>query len=143
MGYDDNGVVEVDKELFKPADCFEIEVVGGLVEKKDIGITEKCLCKEDLDLLGTVEFCHLCIVIFRSDSETVKKHSRIGLCLISVHLRKLALKLTCSDSVLVGEILFHIDGIFFLHDVIEVLISHDHGIHYGKLIIFKVVLLED
>ena len=118
-------------------------MVGRLVEKQDIGISEKCLGKEDLDLLGTVEVSHLSVVILGSDAETVEQHCGIGLCLVSVHLGEFALKLTRSYSVLIGEVLLHIDGILFLHDVIEALVTHDDGIHYGIIIIFEMVLFEN
>ncbi|MCR5738827.1 MAG: ATP-binding cassette domain-containing protein [Lachnospiraceae bacterium] len=143
VGYDDDGIVEIDEEFLKPADRFEIQVVGRLVEKKDIGVSEKCLRKEYLDLLGTVEVSHLCVVILGADAKTVEQHCSIGLRFVSVHFGEFGFKLTGSYSVLIGEVFLHIDGILFLHDVIEALVTHDDGIHYGVIIVFEMVLFEN
>ena len=51
MGYNDDGIVKVDQEFLKPCDRIEIQVVGRLVEKQDIRVSEKCLCQKDFDLL--------------------------------------------------------------------------------------------
>ena len=51
MGYDDDSVFEIDKELLKPLDGVEIQVVGRLVQKKDVRVSEKRLGKENLNLL--------------------------------------------------------------------------------------------
>ena len=47
------------------------------------------------------------------------------------------------STVFFAEILFCINGIFFFHNIIETLISHDNRVHDRERIIFKVVLLQD
>ena len=50
MGYNDNGIFKIHKEIFKPTNSRKVKVVGRLVKKKDIGIAEKCLSKKNLNL---------------------------------------------------------------------------------------------
>ena len=42
MGYDDNGVLEVDQEFLEPADRVEVQMVRRLVEQQDVRIAEQC-----------------------------------------------------------------------------------------------------
>ena len=71
MGYDDDGVLKVNQELFKPCDRIQIQVVGRLVQKQDVGISEQCLSKQDFDLLGTDQVFHHGIVKLRLNSQTI------------------------------------------------------------------------
>ena len=71
MGYYDNRIVKIDQELLQPFDSRKIQVVGRLIKKKDIRISEKSLCKKNLDLHTTGKVCHLCIVELGVDAETV------------------------------------------------------------------------
>ena len=54
MGYNDNGVVKVDEEIFQPADGFQIQMVGGLIQQQDVRIAEQSLGQEYFNLLRTV-----------------------------------------------------------------------------------------
>ena len=42
VGYDDNGVLEIDQEFLQPVDRVEVEMVRRLVEQQDIRIAEQC-----------------------------------------------------------------------------------------------------
>ena len=46
-----------------------------------------------------------------------------------------------ADAVFIGKILFGIDGILFLHNLVKTLISHNDSVQYGVVIIFEMVLL--
>ena len=141
MGYYDNRIVKIDQELLQPFDSRKIQVVGRLIKKKDIRISEKSLCKKNLDLHTTGKVCHLCIVELSVDSETVEKSSSIGLCFPSVHLCKLTLKLAGTDAIFVCEIFLCVNGFFLFHDLIESFITHDDSIQNRISIIFEVILL--
>ena len=112
MRYNDNGIFKICQKLFKPSDSIQIKVVGRLVKKKDVRISEKCFCKEHLHLFVSSQILH-------------------------------KLKVTGTVSVLFTEIFFGIDRLFFLHDVIKLLIPHDNGLNSFKLIILEMVLLKD
>ena len=71
MGYYDNRIVKIDQELLQPFDSRKIQVVGRLIKKKDIRISEKSLCKKNLDLLTAVQFTHISIVKICVDTETI------------------------------------------------------------------------
>jgi len=143
MGYYDNRIVKIDQELLQPFDSRKIQVVGRLIKKKDIRISEKSLCKKNLDLHTTGKVCHLCIVELGVDSETVEKSSSIGLCFPSVHFCKLTLKLAGTDAIFVCEIFLCVNGFFLFHDLIESFITHDDSIQNRISIIFEVILLQE
>ena len=143
MRYNDNGIFEICQKLFKPSDSIQIKVVGRLVKKKDVRISEKCFCKEHLHLFVSSQILHKLVMKFRINSKTVQELCSIGLGFPSVHLCKLRLKVTGTVSVLFTEIFFGIDRLFFLHDVIKLLIPHDNGLNSFKLIILEMVLLKD
>ena len=42
VGYDDNGVLEIDQEFLEPVDRVEVEMVRRLVEQQDVRIAEQC-----------------------------------------------------------------------------------------------------
>ena len=54
MGYHDDCVLKVDQELFQPCDRIQIQVVGRLVKKQDVRITEQSLSKQNLYLFCTL-----------------------------------------------------------------------------------------
>ena len=71
MGYDNDCILKVDQEFFQPCDRVEIQVVGRLVEKKNIRIAEQSLCQQYFDLDGTWQICHLCVMIFSRNAKTI------------------------------------------------------------------------
>ena len=62
VGYNDNRVVKVDKEVFQPRDRLDIQTVGWLVQKQDIWFTKEGLGQEDLDLLTVGQFAHVLVM---------------------------------------------------------------------------------
>ena len=50
MGYHDNGILKVDQKLLQPCDRIQIQMVGRLVEKQDVRVSEQCLRKQNFDL---------------------------------------------------------------------------------------------
>ena len=128
MGYNNDGIVKVDQEFFKPFNSRQIQMVGRLVEEQDVRISEKCLCKKHFDFLAAGQVCHLSIMEFGFDSEAIQKSGSIGLCLPSVHLSEFTFKFAGTDTVFVREVFFCVDGFFFFHDFIQSGISHNNGI---------------
>ena len=143
MGNNDNRTVKLYKELLEPGNCINIKVVRRLVHKKDIGIAEKSLRKKHLDLDFITKLAHLCIVKFVCNAETVKENFRIAFCAPAAHFRKLFLKLADTDAVLLGEILLHIEGFFFVHNLAELRVTHKHGADNIVLVEGKVILTKN
>ena len=54
VGYDDDRIVEINKEIFQPCDGIQVQVVGRLIQKKDIRVAKKGFGKEDFDFFVTV-----------------------------------------------------------------------------------------
>ena len=52
MGYHDNGVFKVDQEFLQPFDGVQVQMVGRLVQKQDIRISEKRLRQQDFHLFA-------------------------------------------------------------------------------------------
>ena len=71
MGYNDDSIFKVDQKFFQPCDGIQIQVVGRLVQKQNIRVSEQCLSKQDFDLLGTDQVFHHGIVKLRLDSKTI------------------------------------------------------------------------
>ncbi len=143
MRNNDNRAFKVDKKILKPSNSRNIKVIGRLVHKKNIGISEKSLCKKNFDLDIVIKLTHLGIVKFICNSESVEKDFRIALCAPAAHLGKLFLKLTDFDAVLLREVLFHVEGFLFIHYFAKVRISHEHRANNVVLIKGKVILSQD
>ena len=71
MGYDDDRILKVNEEFFQPGNSVQIQVVGRLVQKKDVRITEEGFGEENFDFLSAVQVTHHGIVEFRFDAETI------------------------------------------------------------------------
>lgn len=71
MGYDDDCILKVNEEFFQPGNSIQIQVVGRLVQKKDVRITEEGFGKENFDLLSAVQVTHHGIVEIRFDAQAV------------------------------------------------------------------------
>ena len=74
------------------------------------------------------------------DAETTQKNGSIALCIPSVEFCKFFLQFSCTDSVFICKILFHVKSILLLHDVPKHRVSHHHGVNDRAIIEFEVVL---
>ena len=90
MGYNDNSVVKVDQEFFQPCDRIKIQVVGRLVKKQDIRVSEQCLCKKNLNLLRTCQVFHQFIMKLCLDTKSVQKIGSIRFRFPSIHCSELS-----------------------------------------------------
>ena len=142
VAYYDDCIFEVDKELLKPADSVQIKVVCRLIQKKNVRITEQCLCKEHLDLDAVLQLAHHFVMILCTYTKTVKECLGISLCVPSVHLGKFSLELGSSYTVFISEIFFSVDCILLLTDLVQSLVTHDNCIKNRIFIVFKVILLQ-
>ena len=118
-------------------------MVGRLIQKKNIRITKKCLCKKDFDLLCTGQLAHHIVVKFCLDSKSVQKRCGIRFCFPSVQGCKFCFELARFDTVLICEVFFCVQRLFLFHDLIETGISHDNGVEYRIAVVFEVVLLQE
>ncbi len=118
-------------------------MVGGLVEEQDIGIAEQSAGQQDLDLLGAGDLAHQISVKLGLDAQTIEQGLCVGLCLPAVHLGKLGLEFAGADAVLIGEVLFCIEGVLFGADLEQAGITLDNRIEDDLIIIFVVVLFQE
>ena len=139
----DHGVFKIDQEVLQPCDGVQIQVVGRLVQKQIVRISEERLCQKHLHLDIILQTRHFRIMVLRVNAKAVQKCRCIALCVPAVHFRKLSLQLGSTDTILLGEVFLHVNGVLLLHDLVQTLVSHDDRIHYVILIIFEVILLQN
>ena len=142
MGYNNDCIVKIDQEFFQPCDRIQIQVVCRLIQKKNIRITEQCLCQQYLYLQGRCQLAHLLIMQLGVNSKTVQKGRSIGLRFPAVHIGELAFQLCGLYAVFIRKVFLGINGILFLHDLIQSLISHDNCIQNRICIILEMILLQ-
>ena len=143
VGDDDDGALVVEQKVLEPVDGFDVQVVGRLVEHDDVGVSEERLGQKDLDLIARVGVGHPVVVLADVDPEALEDPAGVRLRFPSVHLGKLRLELGGQDPVFVREVLFFIDGVLLLHDVVEVLVAHDDGVHDRIGVVLELILLQD
>ena len=119
MGNYDNRIFKVHQEILQPFNRMDIQMVGRLVQKQNIGIAEQSLCQKHLHLLSACQLLHLRIMEFICNPQTVQQHFRIGFRSPAVQLRKFALQLCRLNAVLVCEVLLHIERILLFTDIIQ------------------------
>ena len=71
VGNDNDGVVKIDQEFLQPLDSRKIQMVGRLIQKKDIRIAEKSLGKKNFDLLASCQLGHLRVMEIRFNPKSV------------------------------------------------------------------------
>ena len=118
-------------------------MVGRLIEKQDIRVTEKRSCKKYLDLQCAWQLLHQLLMVLCSYSKSIQKGLGVSLCIPAVHICKLCFKLRCTDSVLIREIRLCIYGILFLAHIIQVLITLNDSVENYLVIILELILLEE
>ena len=145
MADDDNkaGVLVVEDEVFQPVDGFNVEVVCRLVEHYDVRLAEKRLCQQNFNLQARVGVPHQIIVQLNRDAKTLKQTRRIGFGLPAVKLGKFRLQLAGAQAVFFSEVLFFVEGILFLHNVIQVLVAHNDGVENRIFVVLELILLQD
>ena len=117
-------------------------MVCRLVKKKDIRISEESLGKKDSDLQVIFDFAHLLVMESHRNSKAIKHLGSICFSLPTSKFAEFSFQLCSPETILFREILLGVDGVPFLHNIIEMLISHDNSIKNLILVILEVVLLK-
>ena len=143
MGHHDHRVVKVDEKLLQPGDGVQIQVVGGLVEEQDVGVSEQSLGQQHLDLVVSAEILH-----HRNNggpAATPRPFKRVAasdsasqpFMLANSASRSAARMPSSSEKVGLG-----VDGVLFLHDLHQAGVPHHDGIENDAVVVFEVVLLQ-
>ena len=80
---------------------------------------------------------------FCFNAKAIKHGCSIRLCFPAVHVGKFTFQFCSLQSIIFREIRFHVNGFFFLHNVIQSLVAHDNRIQNGILVILEMVLLQE
>ena len=111
MGNHDHSVVKIDQELLQPPDGIQVQMVGRLVEQKDIRVSEQRARQEDLDFLVSGQLLHQGMVLLGGDPQSVQERLGVGLRLPAVHLSKLRLELRRADAILIRKVRFRVQRV--------------------------------
>ena len=90
-----------------------------------------------------VGIAHEVVVQLDRDAETLQELGGVGFGLPAVQLGEFGLEFAGAESVFLGEVLFFIEGVLLLHDIVEVLVAHDDGVEDGVFVVLELILLED
>ncbi|MNI15021.1 hypothetical protein D3C73_683060 [compost metagenome] len=143
MGYNNNSTFIIHEEVLQPANGFQIQMVGRLIEQQVVRTSEQGLCQQNADLLIAAEFGHLFVMHLTHDSKADQHRCCIRLSIPAVQLGKFPFKLTGAQAVGFGEIAFGIQCILLLHDVIQAGMPHDYRFQHRVFIILEMVLLQN
>ena len=77
MGDNDHDVVKVDQEFFQPPDRIQIQMIGRLIQQKDIRVAEQGTGKQNLYLLIAGQILHQDVMLLCWDPEAVQKGLRV------------------------------------------------------------------
>ena len=69
----DDTAGEVHEVFFENLECLDIQVIGGLVENKEIGILHQYRTEVELALLTTREFIDVVVLLFRCEEKMLQK----------------------------------------------------------------------
>ena len=107
------------------------------------GLPEQGLREQDLHLQARVGIAHEVVVQLDRDAEALQELGGVGFGLPAVQLGKFGLEFAGAEAVFLGEVLFFIEGVLLLHDIVEVLVAHDDGVEDGVFVVLELILLED
>ena len=122
-------------------------LVGALCIAFSVKVTKEQMAPfarggSSFDLLGTVQIFHQNAVEIIRDAEAVQQRFGIRLRFPPVHLGKLGLQLRRADAVVVREVFLRVNGVLFLHDLIQPLVAADHRVEDDLFVIFEVILFQ-
>ena len=140
---DDDRIREIQQEVFQPADGLDIQIVRRFVQQQDVRISKQRLRQQHLDLLAAVQLAHQLMLKVEADAQTRENRFRVALGAPAVQLGELALQLAGALAVRVGEILFGVKLVLFLHNLIEALVPHDDRLQHFIAVKLKVILAQD
>ena len=130
MGNDENSSRIIQKISFQPRDAFHIQVVGRLIQKKDIRLGEKHLSKCHTGFLASGKFLDLFVVIFFRETKTLQDTGELTFVSIAVFQFKLMGEAGICLHQAVQVIAFY--GIHFLLHITDTAFHIDNMLFGGK-----------
>ena len=142
MGYNNNSVLKACQEVLQPVNGSQIQMVGRLVQQQNIWIAKESLCQKYTHLQGRIQLRHLLVVVLLTNTQAIQQLGCIRLSIPAVQLSKFSLQLTSTDTIFITEIWLSINSILFVHNVYQMLITHNNSTKNLILIKGKVILLQ-
>ena len=119
-----------------------IEVVGGLIEQKDVGVGEQCLSQQDPKLPARRNLPHWAIVLFYRNTNAEQQFTGPCLCCIAIVLRELCLKIGCLHVIVFASLRIGINGVPLRHRRPHFLVPHHHHVEHTNLFKSKLILAQ-
>ena len=111
MAYHQDRSLIVHQKVLQPAHAPKVEVVRRLVQQHHIRMPEQCLRQQHLDLQPRVEILHQRLMQTHVHAKALQDARGFALRFPASELGILLLQLGGTDTVLITEVLFHIDGV--------------------------------
>ena len=143
MAHHKDQALAVHQEILQPLDGLNVQMVGGLVQQDDVRLAEQRLGQQHLHLFLGGQAGHFAVQNIVGEAKALNEPGHVGFGLPAAHFGKFGLQLAGLHTVLVGEVLFFIEGILLLHHVIEALVAHHHRVQHGVGVILEMVLLQN
>ncbi len=144
MRDDDDRAFIIRQKALQPLNGVNIQMVGWLIEKQDFRTAEQRLRQHNFDLFGIRAVAHRPIQnIVGVQAETLKQLGGVAVGIPAVQLGKLAFQLGGAVAVLLRKRILGIQGILFLHDLIQARITLNDGVQNGKFVKREVILPQD
>ena len=143
MAHHKDQALAVHQEVLKPLDSLNVQMVGRLVQQDDVRLAEQCLGQQHLHLFLGGQAGHFAVQNIVGEAKALNEPGHVGFGLPAAHFGKFSLQLAGLHAVLVGEVLFFIEGVLLLHHIVKPLVAHHHRIQHGVGVILEVVLLQN
>ena len=140
MTYHQYNILVICQKVFEPADGFHIEVIGRFIQQQNIRIAEQCLRQQypHLNICGNI--FHQLLVHFFFYTQFIQQLCSITFRSIATHFTILMLQFPGLHAISFSEIFFHVNGIFFQHQIPHFFVTHHYGMQHTHFIKTKVIL---
>ena len=142
VAHNEYGLLDVAEVVLQPFYGLQVEVVGRLVEKQVVWMSEKSLCQHDPNFLVVRQLAHVLAVQLVLYTKVLHQLCGLAFCFPAVHLGKLQLQFGSPVAVFLRHFRLCVQHLTLLHVLPQWSVSHEYGIHYAELVIFEVVLLQ-
>ena len=142
VAHHEHRVLKVAKIVFEPFHCFEVEVVGRLVEQEVVGVAKECLRQHHAYFLFTAQLAHEFLVKVFLDAQSREQFGCVALSLVAAQVGKLLGELGYEHTVFVAEVGLAVERVQLVLEVPEHRVSHQYGVEHGVFVKLEVVLRE-
>ena len=142
MRNDDHRTFARVENFFQPAYGVDVQVVGGLVEQEDVGITKQRLRQQHAELPAWRHFAHQTHVLFDRNAEAHEEFASAGFAGVAVEFGEMRFEFGGEHAVFFGHLGFGVELVARVLHLPEFLVPHDHGVDDREFLERKLVLTQ-